>query len=905
MGDQRNEAAAGDAAKTGPNGAAPAGHAGGAGAAKSIILFSDGTGNSSAKLFKTNVWRMYEAVDLGPATPGKRKQIAFYDNGVGTSGFKPLAILGGVFGIGLRQNVLDIYRYACRNYNPGSPLQATEQDGAEGDHIYGFGFSRGAFTMRTAIAMIAKVGLLETTREADLHQRSKEAWRAYRAGCAPRSGWSLWNLYSKLFRRNRARKDQDLLERLRAENYHPVIRFVGVWDTVAAYGGPIAEITRGIDNWIFPLGMPNYELSPHVRCARHALAIDDERDAFHPLLWDELAEEGLRQEHPAEKMPWLHPKPHDSPRLQQVWFTGMHADVGGGYPDESLSYVSFLWMKAEAEKAGLRTVKVITDRYRALANSGGPIHDSRSGAGVYYRYQPRNIGAWIHPADAESIVTDPELKDKAGKSKGLLQTAHVHESVLARIAASGNRYAPFGIPTNIKIVPPQPGGETAQQADTETPVAPPAEEQEARPMLSPELTEHLEDPIVGEARSKAMAAVWDHVWIRRITYFTTLFLTLALLLMPWWVELAPDPPFLADGRNWIGGVIRLLAIVTPAFLDPLIDTMADNAFYFLVIATAIGMLMWRTSVRERRLRDLCRAIWAESVDVGGPPPIERSPLWVRGLRTSKLYRRPMRILKWRVLPWLAALVITAFLLWLLVGLVVQIWLPFAERGAGLCERRPPHAEKEMARADFTPAATCAPVDLAVERDQRYIVEIDVVDSWTDGGKPADPAGLDAGEVGFSGYVGVPFRRVITADYLQPVAEIRTRDGGVHIQALEMRQQGDSTASWRGDFVAARNGALALFANEAVLPGMKSYFYDGGNYGNGGSACVTIRRAERAGDPAPLGRPGTVCATLDERTEADQLRRQQQLEARRHRPRSRHRPESAVPAAPAPAPRAPR
>jgi uncharacterized protein (DUF2235 family) len=101
--------------------------------AKSIVLFSDGTGNSSAKLFKTNVWRMYEAVDLGPAADDKRPQISYYDDGVGTSSFKPLAALGGAFGWGLKRNVLDIYRYACRNYR-------------EGDDIYVFGFSRGAFT---------------------------------------------------------------------------------------------------------------------------------------------------------------------------------------------------------------------------------------------------------------------------------------------------------------------------------------------------------------------------------------------------------------------------------------------------------------------------------------------------------------------------------------------------------------------------------------------------------------------------------------------------------------------------------------------------------------------------------------------------------------------------------------
>ena len=85
--------------------------------------------------------------------------------------------------------------------------------------------------------------------------------------------------------------------------------------------------------------MPDYHLDEKVCWARHALAIDDERDAFQPLLWDEVHEETLAKE-----------KKLDPNRLLQVWFTGMHADVGGGYPDESLSYVSLLWMMEEAER---------------------------------------------------------------------------------------------------------------------------------------------------------------------------------------------------------------------------------------------------------------------------------------------------------------------------------------------------------------------------------------------------------------------------------------------------------------------------------------------------------------------------------------------------------------------------
>src|SRR5256885_11373031 len=273
---------------------------------KSIILFSDGTGNSSAKLFKTNVWRMYEAVDLGRPAKGKRPQISYYDDGVGTSSFKPLAALGGAFGWGLKRNVLDIYRYACRNYR-------------EGDDIYAFGFSRGAFTARVVVALIAAEGLVCSESEADLRRKSAEAYRAFREDFVPRR--LVWP--TRWFRRVRDRLI-DVICRLRghtpydaAQNVRPNIRFVGVWDTVAAYGRPITEITRAIDNWFYALSMPDYHLNEHVRCARHALAIDDERDAFHPLLWDEVHEHTLIDSNTVAK-----------DRLQQVWFTGMHADVG-------------------------------------------------------------------------------------------------------------------------------------------------------------------------------------------------------------------------------------------------------------------------------------------------------------------------------------------------------------------------------------------------------------------------------------------------------------------------------------------------------------------------------------------------------------------------------------------------
>ena len=87
-------------------------------APKNIVLLSDGTGNSSAKLFKTNVWRMFRTLDL----TDPRQQIAYYDDGVGTSSFKWWAAITGAFGIGLMRNVIDIYSFCCRNYNAGDQI---------------------------------------------------------------------------------------------------------------------------------------------------------------------------------------------------------------------------------------------------------------------------------------------------------------------------------------------------------------------------------------------------------------------------------------------------------------------------------------------------------------------------------------------------------------------------------------------------------------------------------------------------------------------------------------------------------------------------------------------------------------------------------------------------------------
>src|SRR5262245_30626012 len=239
--------------------------------AKNIVLLSDGTGNSAGKLFKTNVWRLYQALELAqPGADGKPSQIAYYDDGVGSSSFKLFALLGGAVGWGLKRNVIDLYTYLCRNYGAG-------------DRIYGFGFSRGAFTIRVLTGLIHSQGLVKATSESALRQLATRAFRDYRR---------TYKTASRI--EAPARLARDIAHRMMPTRKHeatekitaPDSQFLGLWATVAAYGLPFAELTRAW-NWFFPLSVPDRDPCPNILRACHALALDDERNTFHPVLWNE------------------------------------------------------------------------------------------------------------------------------------------------------------------------------------------------------------------------------------------------------------------------------------------------------------------------------------------------------------------------------------------------------------------------------------------------------------------------------------------------------------------------------------------------------------------------------------------------------------------------------------------
>ena len=302
---------------------------------KNLAVFADGTGNSASKSLKTNVWRLYQALDLT-----ENDQIAVFDDGVGTSSFKPLKVLGLALGVGVKRNIIDLYKFLCRNYE-------------DGDHIYVFGFSRGAFTVRALTGLVYREGLVSFLSEEELDRNAVAAYRAYRKVAFPSLlPWVRWGRAARdmlVFGWNLITRSRTYLQ-IKNETHDQLrdkikIHFLGVWDTVAAYGLPIDELTRAVDQWVWPMMFRDTSLLPNIMRARHALSLDDERRTYFPILWDEEAEQRRLQKHRENSK---------IPRLLQVWFAGTHANVGGGYPDDRLAHIPLCWMIGEAAEQGLR-----------------------------------------------------------------------------------------------------------------------------------------------------------------------------------------------------------------------------------------------------------------------------------------------------------------------------------------------------------------------------------------------------------------------------------------------------------------------------------------------------------------------------------------------------------------------
>ena len=363
---------------------------------KNIVICCDGTNNKLAGDL-TNVARLFQVVVKD------ERQVAFYDPGVGTMASpnektwlgKRWSLLKGLaFGAGLDDNVMDAYRY----------LMATHEDG---DNVFLFGFSRGAFTVRVLAGMLHGVGLLNTGSENML----RYVWEHYRgirilgdnASDKEKAAADRHAEGTKILRRSFARACP--------------VAFLGPWDTVGSVG-------MYNMNQAFPFTFENAS----VAVVRHAVSLDERRAGFRSNVFK------------ADATPT---GPKGRPRVKNVWFPGVHSDIGGGYPwpESGLAMTAFQWMVREANEFGLL---VDETKYAALLKGCPPdatakIHESLTGAWKAMEYLPARRFDW----DKKKTI----WRYQPNKSRTMRESPVLHRSVLERSKAFDD-YRPPGLPPN-------------------------------------------------------------------------------------------------------------------------------------------------------------------------------------------------------------------------------------------------------------------------------------------------------------------------------------------------------------------------------------------------------------------------------------------------------------------------
>ncbi len=270
---------------------------------KRIIICADGTWNSTrdtdavGSSATTNVWLTYQLVKAH-ATDGT-PQLAYYHPGVGTGGFID-RVIGGATGYGLNRNIQECYRFLVDHYHPG-------------DYVYLFGFSRGAYTVRSLAGLVRNCGVINPEKlpaGMSVDDAVREAFKLYRK------------------RGDASAPNAQLAVDFREQHSHPDFRItcIGVWDTVGSLGIPVGLLGHSTSHLV---GFHDVTLSSWVDCAFHAVAVDERRRPFVPTLW---LQQASAREH--------------GQRIEQRWFTGVHSDVGGGYawPQRGLATLALRWM---------------------------------------------------------------------------------------------------------------------------------------------------------------------------------------------------------------------------------------------------------------------------------------------------------------------------------------------------------------------------------------------------------------------------------------------------------------------------------------------------------------------------------------------------------------------------------
>jgi uncharacterized protein (DUF2235 family) len=752
---------------------------------KRVVVLSDGTGNAAASIWRTNVWRMFDSLVLGE----RECQVAFYDDGVGTSRLKPLAWFGGMFGYGLKRNVIECYKFICRNYRPG-------------DDIFLFGFSRGAFTVRVLADWILNQGLVAyDNNEAELGRLVITSYRAYRKAKCPTTNLRVEKL-SRILRDFVLQTPYS--EARQRQVSPPSIKFIGVWDTVGAYGLPVAELTRFISRWIFPFDLPDVALNTNVERACHALSVDDERKTFEPLLWaekdDELAELA------AGGSRYI-----CGERISQVWFPGVHSNVGGGYPDDSLAYVPLVWMMEEAHQCGL-TFKA-SSKYepdalrhaRSAADKDGRLYNPRSGIGAYYRYGPRKISELCNAVE--------------------IKTPKIHHTVFERIRDGVHPYAPIGLPATYAVV--DKNGKTLQGDENPYP---------------------YENTSQATERAQKQETVWDLVELRRLIYLGTVAVSLYLVLYP--VIFVP-PQLLVESQaaehssrlSPVSQLVRFGGSFLPDTFNLWVNGYAQAPGQLLIGLMVLIIFTLMSSKLRRKSGDEMLALWRSSMS-GALKGKCADTSWAYRWRTNRLVRVSRTFLLNHAIPPVATLSVV----YLTLALLGHLAFKFFDAAGLYCQESPHDAQSylqpgEMRVKDFEIDSLCYPTGVMVEEGQLYDITIEKLTAWRAGSQHFSLQGFSASDVKQYStrvlYIVVtPFRRILT----QPWLKMMLRVGGVgayeEFVAPDVRSV---DISERLRF--KRSGELFLYVNDAVLPvpvpWLAGVFYKW----NSGTAELRIKRVK--------------------------------------------------------------
>ena len=568
-----------------------------------------------------------------------------------------------------------------------------------------------------------------------------------------------------------------------------------MWDTVDAVGLPIDELCTVLYRFVYPYKFPDQVPSDHIRYACHALAIDDKRHTFHPLLWDEKG------------------TTHSS-RIKQVWFTGMHANVGGGYPDDDLAHVSLDWMIKEAQKHGLKFIPEQVDRIKQRADPMGKLYDSRRGAARYYRYKPRRIHDLCNDAERGVQVDEPKI----------------HLSVVDRIRQESVGYSPSGLPDNARLVD-YTGNETSLNPPV---IAPPGADLHAH-------------------RVEMLERAQDHIWWGRVAYFGLLFLTLGLVTLPHFLPSIPGKLSSGGLESFYTWVFNVISSFLPAFLRYWTDawTQAPTVFTVFLLLIA-GLLVWSSYINGK-IQTMAESGWWHVKALPQSTRYDKPPKWAERLAHYIRTQSSIKGLYWILTRHIVPIGFLLLCLYLLYGLTYRLLVHYPLVNAGICGLE--HAQvyspevsrdKRSVTIDFNTRTPCHNTGFLIEAGATYTIEINPNSNWRD-------SNVDVGIDGFDNkwnflslryLAGLPARRHLSLPWFSLIGEIGTDSGNI----VPFKERSFT-------FKSRYRGVLHLYVNDAInawgiqVPGKqsegrgKNSTWDAFYRNNYGSASIKISRRD--------------------------------------------------------------